>query len=272
MKLTNSLVSIVLTSYNAETTLTRCLDSILTQSYFPVEVILVDDASRDKTYKIARAYKSLDSRIRVYRNKKRYGPAVCFNRGLKRAKGQFVTFMNANDYISRQKLKKQVTFLLKESKIVAVGTQASFADTAGKILRKSTYPLLHNEIYQKMLHGVPMRFESALINRALLPKDLLKFTTNTYPFIYSGVFMKMMQYGKLANLSHPLYTHCEIQKPAYRFQRKPAFMVSFLTQLIESFYDHDYRPSFIILIQGLMSSFKNISFSLPRIFPRFRSA
>lgn len=269
MKLTNSLISIVLTSHNSEATIGKCLESLTSQTYADLEIILIDDASKDSTFKIAKSLRLNDPRIKIFRNKKRYGAAVSFNRGLRRARGQYISFMNANDSVSLNKFKRQVAFMSQDQKIVAVGTQV-YTYLSKRLRTKSSYPLEHEEIYQKMLHGVPMKFESTLINRSLLPKDLIKFTTNAYPFIYTKVFMQMLQYGKLANLDQPLYLHSTIEKSAYRLQKKTAFAVSFAGTLIQSFYDHDYRPSVKKLVEAGVSSAKGISF--PRILPPFRSA
>lgn len=269
MKLTQSLVSIVLVTQNSEDTLGKCLESILNQTYEDLELIVIDDASKDASYKIARVYKKLDPRIRLYRNKKRYGPAVSFNRGLKRAHGQYISFMNANDYLSLHKIKRQINFLAQDPKIAAVGTQV-YNYLSKRLRTKSSYPLEHHEIYQKMLHAVPMKFETVLINRALLPKDLIKFTTNTYPFIYSRVFMQILQYGKLANLSSSLYSHFTLEKSAYRLQKKTSFAVSFAGMMLQSFYDHDYRPSVKMLAETGLNAVKEVS--VPRLVPPFRSA
>lgn len=272
MKLKNSLVSVIVQAYNAESHIAHCLESILASTYEPIEVILIDDASKDSTYKIAKVFKTKDARVRIFRNKKRYGPAVSFNRGLRRARGQFLTFMNAHDYVSPGKIQKQVAYLTKTPKLVAVGTQTVLTDERGKKLKQSNFPMIHESIYQGLLHGIPMRFESALINRTLLPKDLIKFTTSTYPFIYTNVFMQMVQYGKLANLKYNLYFHRLVEKSAYKLQRKPALVASFASHLLKSVYDHDYRPSTKLLLRSTVNSIKSINLPRLRINQPFRSA
>lgn len=267
MKLKESLVSVIIQAHNAESYIGRCLESVLSSTYDSLEVIVIDDGSKDQTFKIAKLFKTMDDRVRIYRNKKRYGPAITFNRGLKRAKGQFLTFMNAQDYVSPGKIQKQVSHLLKTPKLVAVGTQAVLTDEQGKKLKQSNFPTLHEAIYQGLLHGIPMRFESALINRTLLPKDLIKFTTSTYPFIYTNVFMQMVQYGQLANLKYNLYFHRIVKKSTYRLQRKPAMVLSFASQILKSVYDHDYRPSTTLLMKSTVNALRSINIPRPRLIP-----
>jgi len=242
MKLADSLVSVILPVYNASSVLPQSVESLLKQTHQNLEIIIVDDSSKDDTYKIATILKKCDSRIRVFRNKKRYGPAISLNRAIRLAKGQFVTFMNPTDVASAFKIKKQVQFLENNPKVVAVGTQCAVIKE-NKNKEKTSFPEKHEQIYPTLLHGISMRFETALINRHLLPKDLIRFTTNTYPFIFSGLFLKMLQYGRIANLNQSLYTHFENALAAYRQQTRKGKIISSVGLLLKSVAEHDYRPS-----------------------------
>lgn len=243
MKLANSLVSVILPVYNASNVLPQSIQSLLKQTHQNLEIIIVDDSSKDDTYKIATILKKCDNRIKVLRNKKRYGPAVCLNRAIRLARGQFVTFMNPTDVVSAFKIKKQVQFLEENPKVVAVGTQCSLIKN-NKNRKKTSFPQEHEQIYPTLLHGISMHFETALINRRLLPKDLIRFTTNIYPFIFSGLFLKMLQYGKIANINQSLYTHFEnAVAAAYRQQTRKGRIVSSIGLLLKSVAEHDYRPS-----------------------------
>ncbi len=256
MKLSESLVSIIVPAYNVASALPACVESLLSQSYTDLEIIIVDDSSKDDTYKIANILKKCDARIKVFRNKKRYGVAVSFNRALKWSRGQFIAFMNPTDIASMHKIKKQVKFLTMNPKVVAVGTQCTVINNKQKI--KSIYPQEHTSIYATLLHGISMRFESTLINRLLLPKDLLKFTTDVYPFIYSSVFLKIAQYGTLANLPHYFYWHSQDSLSNFKQQARSNRLISCLQLLIQSLAEHDYRPHLKTFLQPFATPVKAI--------------
>lgn len=93
----NIKVSIIIPAYNAETTIARCIDSILNQTLKEFELIIIDDGSADKTGAICTAYD--DDRIRYYR-KENGGPSSARNMGLSLARGEYVGFVDADDYIS----------------------------------------------------------------------------------------------------------------------------------------------------------------------------
>ncbi len=201
------LISVLLPVHNAASTLSECVLSILTQSYKNIEIIAIDDFSKDKSYSILKNLKKKDKRLRVYRNVKRYGIAVSLNRLVKRARGTYIALMDPTDISSPNRLKKQLNFLLNNNGVVAVGAQCTFIDDKGKKIGRSDFPTENSMIYDNPLHGISMQFETILINKTMLPKDVLRFHTGSNPFIYSDILIKIAPYGKFANLKEFLHFH-----------------------------------------------------------------
>jgi glycosyltransferase involved in cell wall biosynthesis len=92
-------VSIIIPVYNTEQYLPRCIDSILGQSFTDFELLLIDDGSTDGSAKICDAYAEKDSRIRVL-HKENGGVSSARNLGLNEAKGEWVVFVDSDDWIS----------------------------------------------------------------------------------------------------------------------------------------------------------------------------
>jgi len=201
------IISICLQVHNNAYFLPEALDSLLTQSLDNFEIIAIDDFSRDDSYKVLKAFRQIDKRLKVYKNVKHYGKAMTLNRALKRAKGQYIAFMDAEDILYKDRLKKQLSFLENNPKIVAVGTQCTFINESGKRLGKSVYPEDTQHIYNKPLHGISMQFETVMINKYNLPKDLLYFNTKEDALLYSDLFIKILAYGELTNLPDTLQYH-----------------------------------------------------------------
>lgn len=101
------LVSIILPVYNAKQTLSHCLESILLQAYPSFEVIVVDDGSTDGSGELCDRYAMQDIRVRVY-HQPNSGVSRARNKGLDEAKGEYVTFVDADDYISHSFLLKLI--------------------------------------------------------------------------------------------------------------------------------------------------------------------
>ncbi len=93
--------SIVIPVYNAEKYLTECIDSIIGQTYKNLELICVNDGSTDHSLGILQKYQKEDRRIYII-NQSKSGPSSARNAGLDIAKGRFVWFVDADDYIERR--------------------------------------------------------------------------------------------------------------------------------------------------------------------------
>jgi len=236
------LVSIILPVCNASTHLPACLESLLRQKHDNIEIIAVDDSSKDSSVKILKEYRKFDKRVKVFINVKRYGLAITLNRALRRAKGDFVTFMNPHDVNSVWRIKKQLDFLTKNPKVVAVGTQAVSIDEKGKHIEKTQLPTEHETIYSSFLQGLSIQLETLMINRSRIPRDLLYFVHNKYPFVYMETFIKLFQYGKIANLLQHLYYHRGKQINQTSLTKSQRTF-KFIQLTAKSVAIYDYRPS-----------------------------
>lgn len=105
----NKLVSIVVPVYDAEEYLNDCLDSIINQTYENLEIILVDDGSTDNSGKICDDYAARDSRIEVIHCiKDTKGPGKARNTGAKAATGEYLLFVDNDDWIDRKLVERTV--------------------------------------------------------------------------------------------------------------------------------------------------------------------
>lgn len=94
------LISIVVPVYNVEKYLKKSIESILNQTYQNIEILLVDDGSTDSSGKICESFSKVDPRIRVF-HKENGGLSDARNFGIEQMKGQYVAFIDSDDYISK---------------------------------------------------------------------------------------------------------------------------------------------------------------------------
>lgn len=92
-------VSLILPIYNMEKFLERCVDSILAQTYDNLEIILVNDGSKDRSDEICKKYASLDQRV-IYVSQKNGGICAARNAGLDHASGDYIIFIDPDDYVA----------------------------------------------------------------------------------------------------------------------------------------------------------------------------
>lgn len=96
-------ISVIIPVYNGEEYINQCVESVLNQSYHNIEVLLVDDGSRDKSGKICEEYQRKDIRVKVI-HKNNEGVSSARNEGLKRCKGEYVAFVDSDDYVEKDYL------------------------------------------------------------------------------------------------------------------------------------------------------------------------
>ncbi len=253
MKNDKPLISIILPVHNSSEYLRECIKSLLSQSYRNIEVLAIDDDSKDDSYKTLRKFAKKDKRLKVSRNVKRYGIGITLNRIIKKTKGSFIAFMDAEDVSTKDRLKKQLLYLKLNPNVVAVGTQCFFISRNDKKIGKSSFPKENERIYSSPHHGVSMQFETVMINKNLLPKDVLRFDTKSNPFIYSDVFLKLLTYGKFANLRNYLHYHRNHPKVYLKDLRENLIQLIQLFIKSITFYNHSFsiRSFFAPIIKSV---------------------
>lgn len=108
------LISVIVPVYNVEQYLSRCVDSILNQSYQELELILVNDGSKDKSLEVCRKYEQKDFRIKIV-DKKNEGAGAARNAGLEMAEGELIMFIDSDDWIEHDMLQHLYKLLRENS-------------------------------------------------------------------------------------------------------------------------------------------------------------
>lgn len=180
------LVSVIIPAYNIEKYISRCLDSIIAQTYNNLEIIVVDDGSKDQTAEILDDYQKRDSRIIVI-HKENGGVSSARNQGLDIAKGDYIGFVDGDDLIKPNMYEVLVKLLEEENADIAhCGYQMVFPDrvdyyyntgrrkiqTTQEGLKdllsgKMIEPALYNKLYRKELFNNIRLDEKIRINEDL---------------------------------------------------------------------------------------------------------
>lgn len=117
-------ISIVIPVYNTEKYLERCLNSVINQEIYELQVICVDDNSTDESRTILRRYASIDNRIEVFKNEENKGSGYTKNKGLSKCDGKYILFLDSDDWIKQGALEKLYSIAEKEqSDVVYFGME-----------------------------------------------------------------------------------------------------------------------------------------------------
>ncbi len=239
----NPSVSVLITSFNAGKHIHEALESITSQTYKNLEIIIVDDCSTDNTWKILKDYQEIDKRIRVFRTNRHSGPSIASNLGLKKAKGDLIARMDADDIAYPDRIAKQVRFIGENPRVILVGGQCSLIDGEGKIIGSKQYPLTHLEICRSLFSINPIQHPSCMINKNLIPKGELYYVNHSFLAHDLELVYKLAQYGELANLPDKILYYRQHKDSLSMKNPKKTFQATFSVR-IKAVFEYGYRPTF----------------------------
>lgn len=121
----NNKISIIVPVYNAERYLSRCIESILVQTYAEFELLLIDDGSKDGSGEICDEYAKKDRRIRVI-HKENGGVSSARNVGIDKAQGDWVAFIDADDYVESCYIQNLYSYVVCEKQLILTGYDSKF--------------------------------------------------------------------------------------------------------------------------------------------------
>lgn len=139
------MISVIVPMYNAEKTIEKCVKSIQVSEYREIEIILINDGSKDKTLEICRKLQNNDERIYII-DKKNSGAGESRTEGLKVARGEFVSFVDADDWISKEMYSKMIKVVKSEDADVCF---CGFVDWDGMGNNVESRILFPNTIYKE---------------------------------------------------------------------------------------------------------------------------
>ena len=112
-------VSIIIPVHNAEKFIGKTIESVLNQTYKNWEMLLFNDKSKDDSLKIIKKYSEKDERIKVIDSKENVGVVVARNKLIEIATGEFIAFLDADDYWREQKLEKQIKYMKEQNALIS---------------------------------------------------------------------------------------------------------------------------------------------------------
>lgn len=175
-------VSVIVPIYNSEAYLDEAIKSIINQTLYKIEILLIDDGSTDNSLKICRKYENLDDRIKVFHQKNK-GLSGARNTGIINATGEYVSFVDSDDTIESTMYEELYNLAKKENnyKVDIVDCGFNYVHT----LQGTSYPNMHN-------HPKNIVFDRKYILDKVIP-PLINLVKDEDNFIYSFVTNKMFK-------------------------------------------------------------------------------
>ena len=197
-----SKVGIILPCYNGAKYLPRALQSVQTQTFTDWELVVVDDGSSDSSAAIVKDLSKNDPRIKLFRNDKNLGIQKSLNRGLVAGRGEYVARIDDDDeWVDRDKLKKQVEFLDNNPEYGIVGTGIIEVDENGVEIFRYRQPLRDEDVRRRILKQNCFTHSSVLFRRsAVIELGGYSETEETKHVEDYDLWLRLGENWKFANL------------------------------------------------------------------------
>ena len=131
-----SKVSVIIPIYNVESYLRECLESVINQTFKDIEIICVDDCGNDNSISIAEDFAKKDERIKIIHHNKNKGLGVARNTGINNANGDYIFFLDSDDYIITDIIEKLYEQAISTNSDIIISRAEAFADNNSSLLRK----------------------------------------------------------------------------------------------------------------------------------------
>lgn len=209
-------VSIIVPVYEAESTISRCIESILSQTYRNIELLLVEDGSPDRSGSICDQYAS-DSRVTVIHNTN-HGVSYTRNTGLEHATGEYITFCDSDDYYTSDHVEKNVAVALKQDSDITIS--GYYIEQKGKFVSSVHIPSGPMSEDQVIKHfAIDNEFGGFCWNKLYKREVLQEIKFPEDLAVLEDMYLlcsAMEKAKKIYYLAEPLYYYCDNKESVTR--------------------------------------------------------
>ena len=256
------MVSVIVPIYNSEKYLKRCVDSILSQTFSDFELLLVDDGSTDGSGSICDEYSVKDSRVRVF-HKENGGVSSARNLGLDNARGEWITFVDSDDYLEKSFLAElsefeDVDFVISGGRFINKGRNYA-PQSISKMKVEDDLPFMDEQLMQIYLR-TPW---AKLYKHSIILQNNLRFDSCLYIGEDTEFNLRYMQSVECVGFSsEALYCYNDDEKQPYKYVMNPESYQRHISLLLEDLdvLSRKYCYEFPVLRGSLKGYFKGLLF------------
>lgn len=197
-------VTVVMPVFNAEAHLAEAVRSVLGQTLKELEVVAVDDGSRDGSHAILERFARADRRLKVVANDRNLGGSAARNIGWRLSRAPYIACMDADDVALPDRLSRQVAFLDAHPSVAAVGGGVFTIDANGRRISRRRHPTRSRVIRSTLRRHNCLAHPSVTMRRSALE------AVGGYRFNSSedyDLWLRLSERFELANLSEPVHLH-----------------------------------------------------------------
>lgn len=198
-------VSVVIPAFNAQQFIAKTVESVLSQTFREIEVVIVDDASTDSTFSIISAIAKKDGRVRVYRNDRNLGTIRTLNRAIEHSVGRYIARMDADDLSDPARIEKQLALLKAHPDVGIVGCGLLIINEVRSERSTIVRPCDDGSLRLEMAKYTPIG-ANCMIRRSVL-EEVGLFDTEIGAEEELEIMIRIARKAKLACIPDILYTY-----------------------------------------------------------------
>ena len=262
-------VSIIIPIYNPGKCFVKCLDSVIHQTLKEIEVICIDDGSTDESMDVLKKYSNNDNRFKIF-HQENQGAGSTRNNGIEKANGEYILFLDADDWIESDACEKLYNHAKKLDVDLVLFDTIWYHGNDKKELVKSfednefnhdynSFVFNRTSIYEKIVNPSLGVIWSKFYKTSFLKNNDIKFSTYK---IYNDVvfhFKTMLLANKIAYFPHVFYHYIKIGHPSlqtsYRWGEYEQLWASVMTEVLEFLIENNLMNEFkmTFLVYSLVS-------------------
>lgn len=251
------LISIILPVFNGERFLKQSIQSCLDQTYFNLELIIVNDASTDNTLQIVEEFADLDSRVQIFSNSKNQNLPSSLNIGHKHAKGEFITWTSDDNIYQKDAITTLYNAIIHQ-KVDVVYCDYLLINEDGTLVGKTTLKPIEFLLFYGVI-GACFLYRKEVYLRNLCYNEKF-FLLEDYDF-----WLRALKHSRFHKIENPgyYYYRCHADSLTERMKTEPDLKNQFLRnlqELYEGLLDEMPLKNKDVLVQFLISRFKDGKF------------
>lgn len=192
-------ISVIMPVYNGQKYIREAIDSILNQTFFDYEFIIINDGSSDSTAKIISSYS--DPRIIVITHPKNLGIVKSLNEGITNSKGDYIVRMDADDISVTDRVEKQYRYMFENTDVVVCASNIKSIDQEGKVISSEWWTKETASIEWSLIWGNVIPHPTVMLKKSALPKN--RYRNYLFAEDYD-LWLRMMNNGRIVRLDDVL--------------------------------------------------------------------
>lgn len=208
-------VSVIIPVYNTENTIARCLDSVLSQSISPYEIIIVDDRGQDNAIEIAKEYAKNNDKIKIIIHPKNLGLMYARRTGYENASGDYLMFLDSDDTLPQDSISSFNDFLSNNKCDIVIGGYKKIWENPFREelkLPKTTHVITSNEAFVALLkHKLSHNLAFAIFSKNLFNHHYYTIPNQTNGEDLILFYQLIGQANNIGVINNPVYNYYQYQ-------------------------------------------------------------